>query len=60
MQKLSSGSNESSILAIFVNIFVAVFVAKIIKKNMKIELSFERELDFYNLGGLENEPPRAL
>ena len=42
-----------------------IFRAKKCEKHMptniaQIELSFERELDFYNFGGLENEPPRAL
>ena len=45
LQKLSSGSNESSIFAKSEGIFLAFFLRKN-KKNMKIELSFERELNF--------------
>ena len=45
MQKLSSGSNESSIFAIFEDIFFAFVFAKNIK-NMKIKLSPAPELNF--------------
>ena len=46
MQKLSSGSNESSIFAIFVDMFFVLFLVAKSKKNMKIKLSPAPELNF--------------